>query len=268
MRRGMFGAAALLVGAATGASAADLALRGAPPAYELPPVVEFSWTGFYAGVNAGFGFSSNRHSTFCLDPTGVNGGAGCTTLPDLNTDGEGFVGGGQVGVNMAIGGGFVAGIEADIQYTHIRRTSTVAGDFPLVGGGIGTADAYTATQRLDYLGTVRARLGYAFDRLLVYGTGGLAYGDVLSRQTVLGPAGTSFYAAGRRSTDVGYAAGGGIEYAFTDSLTGKAEALYYDLGRTTLASGSVPATGFVRGASFDTAGVIARAGLNYRFSPF
>ena len=263
MMRTLALAAAGLAGLTTLASAADLPSRAAPAPFISAPVI--TWNGFYVGVNAGYGFSTNQHNTFCIAPGGVVSGAGCTLLPNLNTDGDGFVGGGQLGYNLQIGG-FVAGFETDIQYTDLGRTTTVSGTFPTAGAAAGTfVTAFTARQQLDFLGTVRARLGFAMDRLLVYVTGGLAYGDVTTSQTVVFPAGPVYF-AGRSAIEIGYAAGGGLEYLFTPNLSGKAEALYYDLGRRTVASD--PGTGFTRGARFDTEGVIARAGLNYKFDLF
>ena len=245
MRKYLISAASLLALSAS-ALAADLPSRRAPaPVAELPI---FTWTGFYVGVNAGYGFSDNAHRPTCTPA--------CAPTPSLNTDRGGFVGGGQVGYNQQIGR-YLAGIETDIQYTDIGRT---------VAGAAPGALAYSATQRLDYLGTLRARVGLVMDRVLVFATGGLAYGDVGLAQTTVFPGAT--YAVASTRTEVGYAAGGGVEYGFTPNLTGKAEALYYDLGRRRLSGPATPATGLIRGAAFDTAGVVARAGLNYKFNLF
>ncbi|NNM73092.1 outer membrane protein [Enterovirga aerilata] len=241
-------AAAGLAGFTTAASAADLPSRAAPaPAPEML-VIPYAWSGFYLGVNAGYGFSDNRHRPVCAPA--------CAPTPALDTDGDGFVGGGQLGYNQQIGR-FLGGIETDLQYSDIGRT---------VGGTAAGAVSYTAAQRLDYLGTLRARVGLVMDRVLVFATGGLAYGDVRSAQTIAFPG--AAYAVASTRTEVGFAAGGGVEYGFTPNLTGKAEALYYDLGRRTLAGPATPPAGLVRGARFESAGVVARAGLNYKFNLF
>jgi outer membrane immunogenic protein len=239
-------AAAGLLGLTAAVSAADLPSRPAQAPVEL--TIPYGWSGFYVGVNAGYGFSDNRHRPLCTPA--------CAPTPALNTDADGFVGGGQVGYNQQIGR-YLVGIETDIQYSDIGRTVT---------GAAPGAVSYAATQRLDYLGTLRARVGLVMDRVLVFATGGLAYGDVGLAQTTVFPAAT--YAVASTRTEVGFAAGGGLEYGFTPNLTGKAEALYYDLGRRTLSGGATPPTGLVRGARFETAGVIARAGLNYKFNLF
>ncbi|MDB5512666.1 MAG: hypothetical protein JWR08_2149 [Enterovirga sp.] len=248
---------AVLVGLAGTASAADLPSGGAAgPAFATPFI---AWSGFYAGANAGYGFSTGAHRPACAAP----GGGACTALPALDVATDGFVGGGGFGYNQQIGR-FLAGIEADIQYTDLNRTVTLTGVAPVAGGA--PAAQYSATQSLDYLGTVRARMGYIANRLLVFGTGGFAYGDVQVRQTVA--TGGATFTAARQMTGLGYAAGAGLEYAVTSNVTAKAEALYYDLGTSRTAAGSVPATGTVRGARFETEGVVARAGLNYKFDLF
>ena len=240
-------AAAGLIGLTAAASGADLPRRGAAPA-PAPLVIPYAWSGLYVGVNAGYGLSDNRHRPVCTPA--------CAPTPALNTDADGFVGGGQVGYNQQIGR-YLGGIEADLQYADIGRR---------VGGIAPGALAYNATQRLEFLGTLRARVGLVMDRVLVYATGGLAYGDVTNGQTTVFPAAT--YAVASTRTEVGYAAGAGVEYGFTPNLTGKIEALYYDLGRRTVSGGATPPTGLIRGARFETAGVVARGGLNYKFNLF
>jgi outer membrane immunogenic protein len=246
MLRLMALAAAGLVGATAVVTAADLPSRGAPAPAAL--VFPYAWTGTYVGVNAGYGASLNTHRPTCTPA--------CASTPALDTDSDGFVGGGQIGYNQQIGR-YLVGIEADLQYTDLGRT---------VRGTAPGATAYSATQRLDYLGTLRARVGIVADRVLVYATGGLAYGDVRDAQTTVFPGAT--FSVASTETEVGYAAGAGIEYGFTPNLTGRAEALYFDLGRRSLSGGSTPPTGIVRGARFVTEGVVGRAGLNYKFNLF
>lgn len=265
MLRSCLLAAAGILGLTAAALAADLPSRRAPAV--VPVLPTFTWSGVYAGVNAGYGFSSNRTTTFCTAPAGGIGGAGCAIAPGLNTDSDGFVGGGQLGYNLQIGS-FVAGFETDIQYTDIGRNRSFNGAIGFVGTPVTVPGVFSVSDRLDYLGTVRGRIGFAMDRVLVYGTGGFAYGGVRLNQSLSFPGAGTAFVSGRSDTETGYAAGGGLEYAFTDNLTVKGEALYYDLGQRTLRAGSVPATGFVQSTRFETEGVIARAGLNYKFGLF
>lgn len=240
-------AAALCAGAlaAGSAQAADLPRRAAPPPLlPIPPV--FTWTGFYAGANVGYGFTG-QSSTF-IDPTYAatvtpNGGRG------------GIVGGAQAGYNYQFtpGSGLVLGLETDIQGTNLTRGST---------GTIGTTTYYNVSPKLDYLGTVRARVGYAFDRWLVYGTGGLAYGGGSKSSYA------SVYPYTLPDTSrIGYAIGGGVEYALTDHVSVKLEGLYVNLGKTsTGATYYDSTTAAYYGTGRSEAGFgLARAGLNYRF---
>jgi outer membrane immunogenic protein len=237
-------AVALCVGSLTAASAqaADLPRRAAPPP-PLPIPPAFTWTGFYVGVNAGYGFASGSSFT---DPT-----YGTVTR---SGDRGGFVGGGQLGYNYQFtpGSGFVIGLETDIQGTAFSRGSAA----------IGTTPYYNVSPSLDYLGTVRGRVGYAFDRWLVYATGGLAYGGGST------PSSASAYPYTLPDTSrIGYTVGGGVEYALTDHVSVKVEGLYVDLGRhtpgTTYFDATTPAY-YGTGRSDNGFGLV-RAGLNYRF---
>ena len=271
------------------ALAADLPRRAAPPPV-FTPVPVFTWTGFYAGFNAGYGFdaSSNSNaptvlglgpaSTLVLAPTAI-------AFQNRNSS-DGFVGGGQVGYNYQFtpGAGFVVGIEADAQYVDFGRDRNRFAFAPInVGAGINPAARVfnpNGLSGLDFFGTVRGRLGYAFDRVLFYGTGGFAYGA---------GGGTNFGLPNNDDFRTGWTAGGGVEYALpTDSflnffrsnaVTLKVEALYVNLDRNNLngafavngasvifatpAFGSiaVPPVANRRNDEF----VVVRAGLNYKF---
>ena len=268
------------------ASAADLPLRSAPPPFLAPPPI-FTWTGFYIGGNAGYDFD---HKSRFVDTNGtvlpVNSGIGTTRPVNVRETDDGFTGGGQIGYNYQIGGfgggasGFgaaslVLGFEADAAYTDINKTVTVAG---LTAGGATTLNTFRS--QLDYLGTVRGRLGLAFDRFMVYGTGGFAYGEVENRVNFFNAAGGSLrFGGGRDRIETGYAVGGGIEYAMptdtflnvfhSSAVTIKAEYLYYDLGSRSFLMPATPGGGGLAGVSYatrvSTEGNIVRAGINYKF---
>lgn len=276
--------------AALGSAAfgADLPSRRVAPApFVAVPV--FTWTGFYIGANAGYMFSDDsRITTVGNNGTAAGPGTLFNTLNNIRVnsvrlDPEGFTGGGQIGYNFQFGS-VVVGIEADAAYTDYRRTGAFFGTTAAAAGFA----ASTFRTDLGYLGTVRGRLGYAFDRVLVYGTGGLAYGDVDSTALFYAPGtGTGLLQfTGRRSgMETGYAVGGGVEYALpttfsvfgSNAVTIKGEALYYDLGRRTvlvpgIVAAAVPGSAITTGTSytsrFDTSGVIARAGINFKFGTF
>ena len=227
MRRGLNAHLAALAVAAilgTAAHAADLPSRFAPaPAPVVAAVPVFTWTGFYVGVNAGYGWNTND------DDVVING-----TAFEVDDEG-GFVGGGQIGYNYQIGS-FVVGLETDIQYADI------GGDTALPGLDSNDDDN-------NWFGTVRGRAGYAFDRALIYATGGLAYGKI------------SNGFSNSDDTNVGWTLGAGVEYAFTNNLTAKVEGLYVNLEQD---DDDVPN---ISGKDETEFGVI-RAGLNYKFTTY
>jgi outer membrane immunogenic protein len=244
-------AAALLAGGS--AFAADLPRTVAPP----PPVVQqlpiFAWTGFYVGLTGGYVFDTGK-STVVGSPGLL--ATGFAPPGGLKTMGDGFTIGGTVGYNYQIGN-FVAGLEADLSYVDLGK-SVVTTLGPLTT---------TVGNEMTYFGTVRGRLGVAFDRLLVYATGGLAFGDSDATTTVAGPGG-AFWTGGKNDTRFGYTLGAGLEYAFTGNWSAKVEYLYYDLGRQSYDSPQVQGAALpgVFGATrAENRGNIVRAGINYRF---
>ncbi len=121
---------------------------------------------------------------------------------------------------------------------------------------------------IDFLGTVRGRLGVTYDRALFYATGGLAYGDTKHSVTMFGPTGNVQFAGDRSETKVGYAVGAGLEYALYRNLSVKAEYLYYNLGRDTVNVAVIPGSGGAGtgyNSHFQDSGNLVRVGLNYKF---
>ncbi|WP_457796905.1 outer membrane protein [Methylocystis sp. S23] len=292
-----FAALALTAGSAL---AADLPSRKGPPILPPPPPPPPLWTGFYVGLNAGGTFGNSSNITTFGAPIFVNplfpAGAGAVAnslafAATSNLSGgnnSGFIGGGQIGYNYQFYNSFVVGLEADIQgIAGSNNTSTGAGVVSLGPWGF-PAESYAAVssarRNIDYLGTVRGRLGWlALPTLLIYGTGGLAYGGVnvntaFTAQESLGAAvyPTVFGGANFSDTRVGWTAGGGVEWMFWPNWSAKVEYLYYDLGTVTT-NGVVAqinntlAPPQVWGAAatqtttrFD--GHIVRAGVNYHFN--
>ncbi len=247
---------------AVGARAADLPLLRKAPAmsYSL-----FTWTGFYGGINAGFKFAGNDdvHTEGQAAPNIANiaGGARPGFVP-LNRNG--FIGGGQIGYNYQFGQ-FVAGIETDIDYTDFRDNRSVTTAQLVTGAPLNN----TFSSRLNFLGTVRGRLGFAYDRSLFYATGGLAYGETQQHIDMFGPTGNVQFSGDRRQVKVGFAVGAGMEQAITNNVTVKAEYLFFDLGRDTLNVAVIPGSGGAGtgyNSRFDENGHIVRVGLNYRFN--
>ena len=241
---------------ATAASAADMGVVKAPVA---PP---FSWLGTYVGINGGYGWGRSQD---VVDTETVNTlFSAAASFGPLKTTG-GF-GGIQAGANFYEAGGLIFGIEADVQRGEIKGTSSATVNGFLPGGLNATVNS---SNRVDWFGTVRPRIGFAWDRALFYATGGLAWGKVHHYYTFADNFG--FYASDQKHTArVGYAAGGGIEYAFTPNLSLKAEYQYINLGtqhyKAPLLFGpGAVATVFSETTRLRTDFQTVRLGLNYRW---
>lgn len=226
-------AAGLALGAVSSASAADIAR----PVYKAPPVVmAYNWSGFYVGGNIGWGWGE-------IDSNNLLGWA-VTAKPD------GFFGGGQIGWNwQAPGSPWVWGVEVDSQWSGMKDSALFIGG----GGGVATADA-----KMDYFGTARLRLGYAWDRAMFYGTGGIAWGNSEVGGSV--NVGGFNWAGSSSNNHVGWTAGAGFEWALLDNWSAKVEYLYLDLGNQDYFGG--PAAG---GFDADVTAHTVKVGLNYRF---
>jgi outer membrane immunogenic protein len=173
------------------AQAADIPSKA--PAYSAPSY--FSWTGFYIGLNGGYGF----------------GTADWPTPPPTSFKATGYLAGVTLGYNYQTGS-WVWGLEGDVDYSSLKGTeTTVCGASP----GCET--------KLKYFGTARGRIGYAWDRWLPYLTAGAAFGNIENS----GPGGSE------TKTKLGWTAGLGVEYAFMGAWSAKLEYLYADLGTMT-----------------------------------
>jgi outer membrane immunogenic protein len=253
-------ASVLVFSSCSAALAADLPSKTVAPVFAAAPA--FSWTGFYAGVNAGYTWAGNKDASVApgADPTNIlpaifAAGQFPRSVP---LDARGFIGGAQIGYNHQFAGtAFVLGVEADIQFTDARKSAQ------FVNTGIGSF--YNASTRMDYLGTLRGRLGFAVSpQLLIYATGGLAYGQIKYDSVGGGPGVRVTFNS--TATKIGYVLGAGAEYAFNRNWSLKTEYLFYDLGKT--AGQTTP----FQGGPFTTLAVerkntghILRTGVNYRF---
>lgn len=285
--------AASFVALTGSAFAADLpSVKSAPAVGPVAPM----WTGFHAGLNAGGTFGNNsalngQTWNIWFPPGNIDYSSAALLSGSASTSSAaGFIGGGQIGYDWQVpfrGMGFVTGIEADIQGlassggNRSRWLASPSADpvFPtttLLSNQQGTAN-------LSYLGTVRGRFGYLFmPNLLVYGTGGLAYGQFNASiqntqvwQDETGPWNLVYGQNNYSSTQVGWTAGGGLEWMFLPNMSAKVEYLYYDLGQM---SGTVVNTSYALQADilsgFESAtnysgrvsGNIVRAGVNYHFN--
>lgn len=209
---------------ATPSLAADLPR----PAYKAPIyVAPFSWSGFYVGVNGGYGLATSNWSS------------GITTGDPKP---KGWLIGGTLGYNMQTGV-WVWGLEADAALSTMKGSTT---------GGTGVCGATPGCEtRNRWFGTARGRIGYSFDRFLPYITGGAAFGDVkMSPNTGLS----------ETKTKIGWTVGAGLEYAFLGAWSTKIEYLYADLGKSSCSAASCGVDTDVKYKAN-----IIRLGVNYRF---
>lgn len=199
------GAAAGVLLTGTSTFAADL---GVPPPV-LAPLPVFTWTGFELGVQVGGGAGQTS--------VNVNGGPALfPAFPSANTYGSsGVFGGIHLGYNYQFSGPIVAGVQLEYNFAGITGNTSAP---PL---------NYLNTSIREF-GSADARLGLAFDRLLIYAIGGFAYGDINNQIQLAGlaPGVTNFFAVNRYGFDVG----GGLEYNFYGNWTARAEYRYYDWG--------------------------------------
>jgi outer membrane immunogenic protein len=246
------------------------------------PAVAPSWTGFYAGLNLGYGWSTDQSAV-------VSGNDPSSQLflsvsrPNANTsalNSNGILGGLQLGYNYQFAPSWLLGFETDFQFSNLNDSTSAA--FSLAGFPFSSA----AHQDINWFGTVRGRLGFLITpNWLVYGTGGFAYGRVErsyafvnnSGITVIGGTLTcvanSVCAAGTTTdTRGGWTAGGGFEYLLptvrilNHDTTVKLEYLYVNLGSQDVVAPGLtnPAASF-RASFDDVAFHVVRGGVNVKF---
>lgn len=234
------------------ALAADLP----PPAPPPPPA--FTWTGFYVGAQIGYLWGINSGNVTFVTPRGFAGGG------NLGGDAQGVIGGGHLGYNYQINQ-WVVGIEGSVDGTTAARNILLAVPFPQTGTRVANAEL-TGTVRTTIQGSIRSRLGIAFDRLLVYGTGGVAFGAFSTDFQLNGfdPA-APFFASHRRSTTrVGWTVGGGVQYAINDRWSIFGEYRYTNFGTLRdVPTTTVPGLNYVSNRSLAQNQV--QVGVNYRF---
>lgn len=233
-----------LIAAAGFALLASTALAADLPAYEAAPMVApvpttYDWTGFYIGVNGGYGWGD---SNFKFKDVGTSS----------RTDFDGGLAGGQIGANLQLGGflggGVVIGIEGDIDWTDISGSDACHNP------------AFDCNVDINYLASVRGRLGYAFDRFLVYGTGGVGFGDV--DYNIRPNVGGGGRFRGSSDTQVGWVAGGGVELGFWRNWSVKGEYNHFDLGTQNTSIGDL--SNLTR-TDVDLKVDTVKFGINYRF---
>ena len=253
------------------ASAADMApvVAKAPP--PLPPVY-YPWTGFYIGGNIGGGFAN---TDFSGTTSGTLKGVPFQETFNASRSQHGWLGGGQLGINYEIVPRWVVGVEGDIDWSNIQGSVSACSSKTATG----VIDCATSAGKIDDFGTVRGRVGYVFDNLLVYGSGGFAWAHETATDTetcngTKCPKTSNVFAinsASSSATPDGWAAGGGLEWRFLPNWTLRVEYLHLQFSRV---SDAFNLNGTVKGVPFastsnvsaNTGVEVLRVGLNYLFN--
>jgi outer membrane immunogenic protein len=272
--------------AAAPAFGADMAVKSPPMAAPDPA---FSWTGFYVGGNAGYGWNdptvSYTPNDFTSSGVTCGGAFGGTCVPPASFNIGGALGGIQSGYNWQFNRQWVAGIEADFDWSELKGAGT--SNFTLGGAAPGALSSFVSNEDIKWFGTIRGRLGWLpTNNFLVYGTGGFAYGHVDLNATLNSTAGANagvangfgyrcdagpncFVGSTSQTLD-GWTVGAGGEYAISSNITLKAEYLYINLGHAAgvnsvaLDGRAVTPSSFT--ANFGTVSFnVIRAGANWKF---
>ena len=295
-----------------GSASAETAQPASTEHEQTTPVASPRWGGFHVGLDGGYAWDPNVYTTTLpvlagfdnqeIDDFGAvysgithSGASALSATGVTHPNVSGVFGGGQVGYDRQFGS-FLAGVETDIQGANVRGGQSFLGrastQFTDVGscssGCIDTVTSLVQNEKsINWIGTVRGRFGYlATPTLLVYATGGLAYGGVTADSTIsqnwtghtvlIAPGSDGHFS----DTRVGWTIGGGLEWLFSPSWSAKVEYLYYDLGTVRFGSSPLvntsPTSLFIPGFP-NASNVLAtttrtgffgnmfRVGLNYHF---
>lgn len=250
-------------------SASALAITVATPAFSANAEDPVNWDGPYVGVNVGLGSSTLKYPLSATIHTSTD-----TTLSgEARQTSSGVIGGGHLGYNITTRG-VVLGLEADIMASDVKGETSLSGS---AGGGASGTASIGMVSSLDYLGTVRARIGAPImeGRFMPFVTGGFAYGRVKTKLygTISGSlsgASSSVNLAGDNSYHsdrTGWVLGGGADYALSRNLIFRAEYLYTDLGTNTVTNPSLSllGAGIDAHVQMKTTANILRVGLSYHF---
>jgi len=248
MLRSLLLSTAAAVALSTGAFAADLPSRAPPPVY-VPPAPIFTWTGVYVGGQIGYGWGQNN----------VSFGDNFGDYNAFNYTSQGVIGGAHIGYNLQLSQ-FVIGLEGDVDGTSLGKSYSgpLAFGSSFVGSGF-LANPIPGNINVNVHhnieGSIRGRIGYAWDRVLLYATGGVAFGGFSGNVSGNFPGGTYLTpdgeggfigtpfspfggSASASQTRVGWTVGGGIEYAVTNNWSVRAEYRYTAFGHSTVYANS------------------------------
>ncbi|MBR0950936.1 outer membrane protein [Bradyrhizobium canariense] len=268
-------ASLLSIGISGTASAADLAAR--PYTKAPPPPVAFNWSGCYLGAYVGGATQSRNVRT--ADPTSTGGTFPAGTFYNSPTAtaangglfdygvGSSAIGGGTLGCNWQGASPWVVGIEGEGGYMRLTGSTVDPYSIPLLGG-----DTTASTRIGDWYASVSGRVGYAWDRVLVYGKGGVGFAEIRSSivdTCTTGACGGGLLTATGGRNQAFWVAGGGLEYAFDRSWSVKGEYLFLGIDKTyaVCGPGAAAATGSTFCSNHNIEGIHTfKVGVNYRFN--
>jgi outer membrane immunogenic protein len=250
----------LLASAGAIAIAGSAAYAAEPPPVYVPPPPIFTWTGIYVGGQIGYAWGNGNFNETVVDPI-----TGTVINTSVGGKPNGVIGGAHVGFNYQIPGwnwfsssGWVIGLEGTVDGSSL--TNTAEAFFPVAFGG-STLFAHTTE---DIQGSIRGRLGIAWDRVLIYGTGGVAFGGFNTDVSLAAPRVPFFASRFFSNTRVGWTAGGGIEYAITNNWSIRGEYRFSDFG--TIRDGlGLPTGGRFFNANRRLQENQVQAGFSYKF---
>ncbi len=239
MKKILLAGLALSVLGALPAAAADLSTQ---PIYKAPTITPsyYNWTGFYVGGHVG-GAWSDKDWTQTFPAAALGNGA--------SFHADGFIGGGQIGYNWQAGS-WVFGLEADASWSGQSGSGIQS---PLA--------AWTSSTDVNWFGTVTGRVGYAWDRVLIYGKGGVALANEDYSQTFGG-----LPVSSTSSNAVGWTVGAGVEYALSNNWSAKIEYNYMDFGKRNIGFSNPGTPQPTNAFDIDQTMQVVKFGVNYRFN--
>ena len=258
---------------------ASLALAGVASAADLPAaqhtytkapkyVPTCTWCGWYVGVNGGGAWGGGKTGNLVDFTPDLALAVSLGLTPSaLGANHGGAFGGVQFGYNWAAGN-WLVGFEADLQGANIGKTNTTSLSVRAltVFGAISDSSVSTGRDHIDRFGTARGRLGVTLGNVLLYGTGGFAFGEVNASVTNSFPLDDIDFLGSSNGTRFGWVAGGGIEWMFAPNWSLKTEYLHLDLGSSNVQFSTEPSDPrFLVDYRFHHEFDSVRAGVNYHF---
>jgi outer membrane immunogenic protein len=256
LKKFFLASASVLIAAMTisATRAADIAPA---PYYKAAPIVVYNWTGFYLGANVG-GAWSTGDAHWAISPT--------THVDPIiqNLKDSSIAGGVQLGYNFQFMPNWVAGLEADWMWTGNKVNQT---RFMTVGGNVLLADSVTMGRNIDWLSTVRGRIGYTVTpQTLLYATGGVTFGQIKYDAIAAIPGDPYLAVTSFDKIKTGYTLGGGLEWAMTANWLLRGEYLFYHFGGESTIVPVVTAPAVPSAFSWDETNLhTVRAALSYKF---